>query len=184
MRRSFRGKSSQIQTKDFRINEKIFSPELMIIDEKGTPLGIMDKFKALSEASSRGYDLVEVSPKNVPPIAKFMDYGSFKYQKEKQERKQKSKAKTVDIKIIKISSRIGQHDLDIRASQAVKFLNDGDKARIELLLKGREHQHIDIAKESIKKIIESIEIKLEGKELKVEQEIAKVGSKISAVISL
>jgi len=184
MRRSFRGKNTQPQTKDFRVNERIFSPQLMIIDEKGIPLGVMDKFKALEEASSRGYDLVEVSPKNNPPIAKFMDYGSFKYQKEKQERKQKSKTKTIEVKTIKVSSRIGQHDIEIRATQAAKFLTDGDKVRIELLLKGREHQHIDIAKESIKKMIEAIQAKLEGKPIKAEQDIAKVGSKISAAISL
>ncbi|MFA6421901.1 MAG: translation initiation factor IF-3 [Candidatus Buchananbacteria bacterium] len=184
MRRSFRGKNTQAPTKDFRVNERIFSLQLMIIDEKGNPLGIMDKFKALQEASSRGLDLVEVSPKSEPPIAKFMDYGSFKYQKEKQERKLKSKTKTIDVKTIKVSSRIGQHDIDIRAAQAAKFLADGDKVRIELFLKGREHQHIDIAKESIKKMIDGITIKLEGKPLKIEQDVIKLGSKISAVISL
>jgi len=184
MRRSFRGKAPQQQSKDFRVNEKIFAHELMVIDENGTPLGAMDKFKALQEASSRGYDLVEVSPKAVPPIAKFMDYGSFKYQKEKQERKQKSKTKTIEVKTIKVSSRIGQHDMEIRASQAVKFLTDGDKVRIELLLKGREHQHIDIAKENIQKMIDAITIELADKQLKIEQGVIKIGSKISAIISL
>lgn len=172
------------QAKDFKINEKIFSHELMIIDETGQQLGLMDKFKALQEARDRGYDLVEVSPKSVPPIAKFMDYGSFKYQKEKQERKQKSKTKTVELKTVKVSSRISQHDIDVRANQAAKFLEDGDKVRIELLLKGREHQHINIAKESIAKIVEAISTRLEGKELKMEQEIIKLGSKISAIITL
>jgi translation initiation factor IF-3 len=74
--------------------------------------------------------------------------------------------------------------LDLRADRAVKFLSEGNKVRIELQLRGREHQHVDIAKESINSMIEKAKEKLEGKELKMEQMIKKQGSKLSAIITL
>lgn len=187
MRRSFRGKGSNNVidlSKELRVNEKIFAKELMVIDESGIPLGLLSKDKALEEATARGFDLVEVSPKANPPIAKFMDFGSYKYQKEKQERKNKSRNKTADIKTIKISTRIGQHDLDIRSQQAVKFLIDGDKVKIELMLRGREHQHVDLAHDCIKKMVGDIASQITDKPLKTEQEISRLGSKLSTVISL
>ena len=187
MRKSFRGNKPE-KAKEFRVNEKIFSPELMIIDEEGQNLGVMTKWQALEEAKNRGLDLIEVSPKAVPPIAKFMDYGSYKYQKEKLERKQKAKQKTVEVKTIKLSARISPHDMDIRADQAVRFLNDGDKVRIELQLKGRENQHADLARESINNVVKQIKTKLAelspDKNVRIEQDIIKLGNKLSTIIYL
>ena len=155
MRRSFRGKKNKPQsTKDLRANEKIFALEVSVIDEQGQHLGAMSKNEAIDLARSKDLDLVEVSPKVEPPICKIMDYGSYKYQKEKAERKQKSKQKSTEVKTVKVSSRISDHDLDLRADRAVKFLSEGNKVRIELQLRGREHQHVDIAKESINSMIE------------------------------
>jgi len=185
MRRSFRGHNkSQAVAKEFRVNERIFSPELMIIDENGENLGVMSKAQALSEARSRDLDLIEVSPKAQPPIAKFMDYGSYKYQKEKQERKQKAKTKTVEIKTVKLSLRIGEHDAETRVHQAVNFILDGDKVKIELQLRGRENQHADLARETIQKISGQIaeDLREQKKELKVEQQIIKQGNRLSTVI--
>lgn len=184
MRKSYRGKKPQKPTtKEFRTNEKIFSPELMVIDEEGTQLGLMSKEEALEKARERGLDLVEVSPKAQPPIAKFMDYGSYKYQKEKMEKKAKAKQKTVETKTVKTSARIGKHDQEFRINQAVKFLEGGDKVKIELQLRGREHRHIDLAKENIGEIIKAIEEKIESP-LKTEQEIKQQGSKISTIITI
>lgn len=185
MRKSFRGKNkNQKSNKEFRVNERIFAPNLMIIDEEGKNLGVMNKNQALTEARRREFDLVEVFPKADPPIAKFLDYGNFKYQKEKQERKQKSKQKSAEIKTIKISTRISEHDLDFRVNQATKFLTEGNKVKIELQLRGREHQHVDLAKENINKTIEKISQGLKDKTLKIEQPINKQGGRLTAVISL
>jgi len=187
MRKTFRGQNRPIiDIKEFRVNEKIFSPELVIIDEHGNNLGLMNKFKALEEARNRDLDLVEVSPKNNPPIAKFMNYGSYKYQKEKQERKNKAKQKVVEVKTIKISPRIGQHDMEVRANQAVEFINDGDKVKIEMQLRGRENQHVGVAEESIKKMVATIGEKIkkenEAHSLKIEQELTRQGSRLSIII--
>jgi len=192
MRKSFRGRHNKIEpSKEFRINERIFANELMVIDENGVNLGVMSKGKAIEEAKSRELDLIEVSPKANPPIAKFMDYGSYKYQKEKQERKQKARQKTVETKTVKISPRISQHDLEIRAKQAGNFLLDGNKVRIEMQLRGRENQHVDFAKDNIKKLIEITfgQARAEADPAKeihphTEQEITKLGNKLSTIISL
>jgi len=186
MRRSFRGKKQRSKpTKEFRANEKILARELMIIGESGEGLGLMTKEKALEEAKNKGLDLVEVSPKAQPPIAKFMDYGSFKYQREKMEKKAKAKQKSSETKTVKVSNRISQHDLDVRVDRAIKFLDNNDKVKIELQLRGREHQHVDLAKENVQKVITEIRSKLEeGKELKSEQEIKKVGSRLSTIVSI
>ena len=186
MRRSFRGKKNKTTstTKSLRANEKITTDKVAVIDETGQNLGEMKTPDAIELASSRGLDLVEVSPKVQPPICKIMDYGSFKYQKEKQERKQKAKQKSAELKTVKLSTRIGDHDLQLRVDRTVKFLNEGNKVRIELQLRGREHQHVDLAKESIQKMINQTKEKLEDKEIKIEQPINKQGSKLSAIVAL
>lgn len=186
MRKSFRGNKQKPEgPKEFRVNEKITAPELVVIDENGVSLGTISKEDALEEAKNRELDLVEVSPKANPPIAKFIDYGSFKYQKEKQERKNKAKQKATETKTIKLSLRIGDHDLEVRANQGVKFLEDGDKVKIELQLRGRENQHADLAKEGIQKMVDKIREKLgPEKTLKKEGEITRMGGRLSLNISL
>ena len=171
--------------KEFRANEKIMAPELMVIDEEGNSLGIITREEAMTEARNRELDLVEVSPKAQPPIAKFMDYGSFKYQREKQERKAKANSKAVEIKTIKLSLRIGQHDIDFRTDQAAKFIDGGDKVRIELMLRGRENQHQDLARENVEKIIAGVKTILAetGKSIRIEQEVKKQGNILSTVIA-
>lgn len=188
MRKSFRGRHQKPEgPKELRVNEKIMAQELMIIDETGANLGTLTREEALRQARERELDLVEVSPKANPPIAKFIDYGSFKYQKEKQERKAKAKQKTTETKTIKLSLRIGKHDLEIRANQAIGFLEDGDKIKIEMQLRGRENQHVDLAKSNIRELVEDIKSKLsEAKKpaLKTEGDITKQGNRLSLNISL
>lgn len=187
MRKIFRGNRFQPDNsaKEFRANEKILARELMVIDEEGKTLGVLSRDEAIILAKQRELDLVEVSPKAEPPIAKFMDYGSFKYQKEKMERKAKANSKAVELKTIKLSLKIGQHDLDFRADQAAKFIDGGDKVKIELMLRGREHQHQDLARENVQKVIDGVKASLakSNKSIRFEQEIKKQGNTISTVIA-
>lgn len=187
MRRSFRGRKKQQQSKshkEFRANEKILAQQVMLIDDQGESLGVVNVRQALALARERDLDLVEVSPKSQPPICKIMDYGSFKYQRDKQERKQKAKQKTTETKTVKLSARISQHDQEFRGKQALKFLQEGHKVKIEMQLRGRENQHADLAEEQIIRFISEINNLIEDKELKTEQTVKKQGNKLSAVISL
>lgn len=143
-RKRYQKRVVQTPGAQYNFNERIKSPSLLVIDETGTSLGIISTEKALSLARERELDLVEVSPLANPPVAKILDFGAFKYQKEKEARKQK--AKQVDVKGIRLSARIGEHDLEVRMKQAVGFLKDGHKVKLELPLHGRERQFADRAR--------------------------------------
>jgi translation initiation factor IF-3 len=130
----------------YPVNDKIRSPEVEVIDENGEHLGLLATYKALQMAKERGLDLVAVAPKANPPVAKILDYGSFKYQKEKTAKKQKAQQKRVDNKEIRLSPRISEHDIETRLKQALKFINRGDKLNINVILKGRERQHPELVK--------------------------------------
>jgi len=163
----------------YPVNEKIRSPQVKVIDENNEMLGVLDTPKAIEIAKDRGYDLVAVSPKAQPPVCKLLDYGSFKYQKEKSLKKQKAQQKKGGLKEIRLSVRIGQHDLETRKKQAEKFLNKGDKLTITVILKGRERQHPELAKDLINNFINKIEQSIP---VNTEQEPKKQGNKFFAII--
>lgn len=148
--RNFRPK---VSVPVFRANEAITSLEVRVIDENGEALGVLQTSKAIQIAVERGLDLVEVSPKAEPPVCKILNYGHFKYQKEKEVRKQKAQSKEVNIKGIRLSLRIGDHDLEVRHQQAKKFLERGDKVKLELVMRGREKAHRDVAETVLNKIM-------------------------------
>lgn len=164
----------------FRVNEQINDPEIRVIDDKGEQLGVIPTEKALEIARERELDLVEVSPKAKPPVCKILDFGHFKYQKEKEVRKQKAQSHEVEIKGIRLSLRIGDHDLDIRRQQAKKFFERGDKIKIELRLRGREKAHVDIAKQVVAKFLEMMKADFP---IRVEQPVQVMGGTITMVLA-
>jgi len=164
--------------KSFRVNQQIRIPEVMVIDENGNSLGKLDTRKALEIAKEKELDLVEVNPKAHPPICKIQNYGQFQYQQAKKAQHQKVHAKKVEIKGVRISYKIGAHDLEFRKKQVEKFLSKGDKVRIETILRGRERQYTREAIQKINNFIESLDI-----DINVEQPIKKLGAKISTTIT-
>ena len=164
--------------KFFRVNAQIRVPEVMVIDENGDSLGKLDTRKALEIAQEKELDLVEVNPKARPPICKIQDYGQFQYQQAKKAQQQKVHAKKVEIKGVRMSYKIGAHDLEFRKKQVEKFLGKGDKVRIETILRGRERQYTREAIDKINNFIKSLDI-----EIKVEQPIKKLGTRISTTIT-
>jgi len=151
-----------------------------LIDETGQNIGNISTEKALALAREKGLDLVEVSPLANPPVAKIVDYSKLKYQEEKERRKEKAKQKKIEVKGIRLSLRISEHDKDVRIKQAIKFLNNEDKIKIEMILRGRERQHKDLGSDIINKFINSINSEVETN---TEQAIKAQGGKISAVIA-
>ncbi len=180
MRKTYRRRPKPTGKPNFRINAQILAPELRIVDENGSQLGVMPTRQALTLAQSRGYDLVEVFPKAEPPVAKFINYGQFLYQQAKQERKTRAHQKEVEIKGLWLSLRIGQHDLEVRKNQAKKFLEDGDKVRLEMNLRGRERQHQDLAKEIFQKFVSELQ---QEANIRVESDISMQGGRLSMVIA-
>ena len=175
-RRRFPQKLEMIR---YRFNEQIHLPEVRVIDEEGTFLGLMQTPVALALAVERGYDLVEVSPKENPPVCKFLDYGAFKYQKEKELKQQKAHAKKVEVKGIRLSVKIGAHDLENRINQATGFLEDGQKLKLEIILRGREKAHSDLAITKIQEVINRLSQKYE---LFIEQAPKNQGGNVSAIL--
>lgn len=163
----------------YRANEFIVATEVSVIDEEGKFLGAMKTPDALALARERGYDLVEVSPKETMPVCKFLDFGQFKYQKEKEQRIQKARAKKVDVKGIRLSVKMGQHDIDIRVNQAKEFLADGDKLKIEIMLRGREKEHGEIAYQRIQNFLNEIQ---KTYPLTIEQPTARAGGNVSTIV--
>jgi len=116
-------------------------------------------------AFEKGLDLIEIAPKAQPPVCRIMDFGKYQYQKSQVEKKQKTTQKKTDTKGVRISFGISQHDAGFKAKQAEKFLSQGHKVRIEMILRGREKGMIEIAKKKLNEFIELI-----PSEVKIEQE--------------
>jgi len=142
--------------KNPRVNNQIKLSQIRLIDENGQNLGIVETDKALEIAREKGLDLIEIAPNVRPPVCRIMDYGKYQYQKSREERQQKTKQKKIEIKGVRISLRTGQHDLEVKAKQANKFLDRGHKVKIEMILRGREKALLAIAKEKLNKFIELI----------------------------
>lgn len=123
-----------------------------MIDEAGKQMGVVNFENALQAAQERGLDLIQVTEKVEPPVCKIMDYGKYLYQLEKKEKQ--AKPKGGELKGIRLSFGISQHDLEVRSRQAAKFLKGGDKVLIEMRLRGREKAMGDFAKGKINKFLE------------------------------
>ena len=127
------------------LNEKIRSKEVRLIDEKGNNHGIIATSKALEMAYAADLDLVIVSPNQEPPVAKILNFGKYKYEQEKRAKAAKKKQHTVEIKEIKIRYKIDTHDYQVRVKSIQKFLAQGNKVKIIVMLRGREMQHSNLA---------------------------------------
>lgn len=101
--------------------------------------------EALNIAYEKGLDLVEINPTNRPPICKMMDFGRYKYDLAKKEKESKARRKEVELKEIRLTFKIGDHDIDYKAKQARGFFDDGDKVKVSMRLRGRENAFGDVA---------------------------------------
>ena len=120
-----------------RINNQITAPELRVIMEDGTNLGVITKDQAIEKAKEMHADLIEISPTAVPPVAKIMDYGKFQYDEKKKQKVAKSKAQTSDLKNIQVKIGTGEHDLELKAKKASEWLAEGHRIKIDLFITGR-----------------------------------------------
>lgn len=120
-----------------RINHQIQAPELRVLLESGDNLGVLSRADALDKARELGLDLIEISPKAIPPVAKIMDYGKFQYTENKKLKVAKAKAHTVEVKNIQVKIGTGDHDLELKAKKASEWLAEGNRIKIDLFLPGR-----------------------------------------------
>ena len=127
------------------MNERIRSKEVRLIDDKGTNHGIVPTSKALQMAEEADLDLVLISPSQAPPVAKILDYGKYKYELAKKAKEAKKKQHVVEVKEVKVRYKIDVHDYEVRLKSVRKFISQGNKVKIVVMLRGREMQHSNLA---------------------------------------
>ena len=140
-----------ISAKDLLINEEIKVKEVRVVDVEGEPIGIMTPEAALKIAYDQGYDLVLMAPQAQPPVCRIMDYGKYRFERDKKEKEAKKKQQVIELKEIQLSCRIDTHDFETKARHAVKFLESGNKVRVVMRFKGREMSHVGIGQDIMKK---------------------------------
>ena len=144
--------------KDLRINEQIRVREIRLIRDDGEQQqGIIPTMEALRIAKELGLDLVEVAPTAVPPVAKFMDYGKYKFESEKKVRDSKKKQKQFKLKEIRMQPKIDDHDLDFKSKHVRDFLADGNKVKVTVRFRGREMAHTELGLDVLKDVLARIE---------------------------
>ena len=161
-----------------KVNQQIQAPEVRVISEDGQQIGIFPLAKALALAEEHGLDLVEISPQAKPPVTKLILYDKFRYQIMKQEQQQKKRTKKVEVKTVRLSVRIGQHDLLTKAHNADGFLQDGDLVKVELRMRGREQAFVDLAEKQMKAFQSALSIPY-----RVEVPMKRMGSTLSMTIA-
>jgi translation initiation factor IF-3 len=130
-------------------------PQVRVVDEEGNQLGVMPTPRALEMAQERGYDLVEVAPMASPPVARFLDFGQYKYELTKREKEAK-KRQRVGFKEVRLSPKIGQGDFDTKVHRAIEFLEEGDRIKVTVRFRGRELTHPELGRNLLTKFTETI----------------------------
>lgn len=158
---------------EHRINERIRVPQVRLIDEQGNQVGVVPTHEALQMARERGLDLMEISPNSSPPVCKICDYGKFKYEKKKKEQIAKKKQTVIKVKEVQLRPQTEEHDLDYKFRNVRTFLEEGDKAKITIMFRGREITYVDQGFKIMRQLADQVKDvgvieappKLEGKKL-------------------
>lgn len=150
-------------------------PEVFLVGENGEQIGKISTFEALKKAQEAELDLIEVAPNVNPPVCKIGDFGQFQYNQNKKQKT--SKPKKVETKCLRLTFKIGKHDLEVRRNQAEKFIKSGDRVKLEMMLRGRERDHRDLGISIIQGFIDSF-----GDKIRIDQPLKCMGGNISTII--
>lgn len=140
-----------------KINEEIKFKEVRVIGPDGNMAGVMAPSEALKIAEENDLDLVLIAPTANPPVCKVMDYGKYKFEEMKREKEAKKKQKVIEVKEIRISPNIDQHDFDFKVKNTITFLKSGNKVKITLRFKGREASYAELGEKVLLKFKEALE---------------------------
>ena len=138
------------------INEQIRAKEVQVIDDAGEKRGVMALHDASDLAFDKKLDLVLVAPNAEPPVCKIMNYGKYKFEQAKKEKEAKKKQKTFEVKEIRITPNIEQHDFEFKVKNARKFIEDGNKVKITVRFRGRELNYVKLGEDNLNNFIESL----------------------------
>jgi translation initiation factor IF-3 len=141
-----------------RVNNRIRARSVRLIDADGKQVGVVPIEEALRQSRLAGLDLVEVSAGAVPPVCRILDYGKYQYEQAKKEKESKKHQKKIEIKGIRLGLRTDDHDRDLKKKKTEEFLSEGDKVRVEIVLRGREKAHRPLASEIIATFLRTVSV--------------------------
>lgn len=144
-----------INKNELLINEEIRHREVRLIDTDGTMLGIVPIKEALAIANQKNLDLVEIAPKATPPVCKIMDYGKYVFELAKKEKEARKKQKTINVKEIRLTPSIEEHDFNFKMKNAIRFLKDGDKVKVSVRFRGREMNFTSLGEQVLEKFAQA-----------------------------
>lgn len=162
-----------VAEKRTRLNEEINTQKVLLIDAEGKKVGVVSIRDALQKAQEAELDLVEIAPQAKPPVCRIMDYGKFLFEQNKKRHAAKKKQKQVQIKEIKFRPGTDEGDYQVKLRNLIRFLEEGDKAKITLRFKGREVVHQELGQQLLKRIEADLaehgiieqQAKLEGRQM-------------------
>jgi len=135
-----------------RINGEITAPEIRLVGIENEPLGIVSLAEAMKMAEEAEVDLVEIAPVAQPPVCRLMDYGKYKYRESKKQHEAKLKQKQIQVKEVKFRPGTDEGDYQVKLRNLIRFLSEGDKAKITLRFRGREVTHQEIGLRLLKRV--------------------------------
>lgn len=138
------------------VNETIRAREVRLIDANGDQLGVKTRNEALEIAQKRDLDLVLVAPGAKPPVCRIMDYGKYRYEQQKKEKEARRKQRVINVKEVRFSPGIGEHDFNTKLRNARKFLENGDKVKASVRFRGRAITHKELGREVLDKLAEEV----------------------------
>jgi len=139
-----------------RINRRILASEVRVIGEDGEQIGILRTDKAIQLAEEQNLDLVEVSPKAVPPVCRIMDYGRFKYEQSKKAKEERKRQTVVKLKEVNLRPKTDEHDVDFKVDHIKRFLSEGNKVKLSVVFKGREISHPDQGRKILERVVKEV----------------------------
>lgn len=138
-------------------NEDITSADVQLIDAEGENRGIVNTREALAEAQEQGLDLVLISPNAVPPVAKMLDLGRFKYAAQKKAAEARKKQKVIEVKEVQLRPNIDTHDYETKMKSVQRFLDEGDRVKVTMRFRGREMAHQELGMQLLIKVREQMD---------------------------
>ena len=138
------------------MNEKIRAREVRLIDQDGNQVGVVSLKEALQRAQEASLDLVNVAPNAKPPVCRIMDYGKYKFEQQKREREARKKQKVINIKEVRFTSNIEEHDYVTKMRNVQKFLSKGDKVKCTIRFRGRQITHADLGRELLDRLAKDV----------------------------
>ena len=138
------------------MNRRIRAPQVRVIGSAGEQLGVFTADEALRLAENEGLDLVEIAPNGVPPVCKIIDYGKYKYQQAKKLQEAKKNQTVIHLKEVKLRPTTDDHDFDFKVKHIKRFIEDGDKAKVVIMFKGREMAYITQGRAMLDRVLEAV----------------------------